>query len=421
MRGKPVPGGGGEGEACAPVVQLTGGAGATADVVSSGDALIDTMPGSGDARPVPFFDVRRQHAALGDSVAAVWADLTASGAFTGGPEVDHFEAEYADFVGADHAVGVANGTDALRLALDALGVGPGDDVLTVSHTFVATVEAIMHTGARPVFVDVDRSSGTMDPGGVAEVLTPATKAIVPVHLYGQSADMAPLLDFARAHDLVVVEDACQAHGAAYRERSVGTMGDAAAFSFYPSKNLGAAGDGGAVTTNDSGLAARLRALREHGQYQKNEHDLVGFTSRLDTVQAAFLRIKLPHLGGWNESRRRIAERYRIGLSGLAIGLPVEMPERRHVYHLYAVRHPRRDSLRTALSDRGVQTGVHYPVPAHLQPAYGHLGYAAGSLPESEAWAAEVLTLPMFPEMTDDEVDRVCDAMREAVEDADVLA
>lgn len=408
-----------KGEARASVVQNSGAGGSSADVLESRESLIDRIEGS--VEPVPFFDVRRQHRALGDEVAAVWSDLVADGAFTGGPEVDRFEAEYAAFVEVDHAVGVANGTDALQLALTALGIGPGDDVLTVSHTFVATVEAIVHTGARPVFVDVDRATGTMDPRLVEAALTPNTKAILPVHLYGQAADMGPLMDIARAHGLFVVEDACQAHGARYRGKPVGSFGDAAAFSFYPSKNLGAAGDGGAVTTNDEAVAARVRALREHGQYAKNTHELCGFTSRLDTVQAAFLRIKLPHLAAWNESRRRLAERYDSELSGGALGLPERADDRTHVYHLYAVRHPQRDAMRAALLDRGVQTGSHYPTPVHLQAAYRHLGYAEGSLPESEAWAAEVLTLPMFPELTGAEVDRVCEAVRDVVDGDDVLA
>ena len=364
---------------------------------------------------VPFFDLRRQLAPLCDEISLAWRDILETASFTGGPSVRLFEEEFGRFVGVEHAVGVANGTDALQLALVALGIGPGDEVITVPHTFVATVEAILHAGATPVFVDVDRVTGTMNPAAIEDAVTDRTKALLPVHLYGQPADLDPLVAIARRLGLALVEDACQAHGADYRGRTVGTFGDAAAFSFYPSKNLGAAGDGGAVTTRDAELADRIRALREHGQLAKDVHELPGFTSRLDATQAAVLFIKLHHLTEWNEQRRTVAGIYQNRLAPSGVQLPVEAPGRRHVFHLYPIRVSDRDTVRTELRERGIGTGAHYPVPVHLQPGYRRLGYPEGSFPEAESWAAEVVTLPMFPELTIDEIDRVAEVLADTLE------
>ncbi len=361
--------------------------------------------------PIPFLDLQTPHRSLSVEILAAWQRILETAAFVGGAELEGFEREFAAYVRTAHAVGVASGTDALRLALLAMAIRPGDEVITVPHTFIATTEAITQAGGRPVFVDVDRVTGTMDPGKLEAAVTPRTRFLLPVHLYGQPADMTPLLEIARRHDLQVLEDACQAHGAEYLGRRAGSMGRAAAFSFYPGKNLGACGEAGAVTTDHAELAARVRRLRDHGQARKYEHDVEGYNARLDALQAAALRIKLRHLDGWNEARRARARRYGEVLSGSGVEVPVEAPGRKHVYHLYVIRHPERDRLRETLSDAGVGTGLHYPVPLHLQRAYAHLGLGRGAFPESERWASEGLSLPMFPEMTDEQVEQVGEAVR----------
>ena len=363
---------------------------------------------------IPVFDLRRQYESIREEMDQAIARVLERGRFILGEEVAAFEHEFAAFCGVAHAVGVGSGTEALHLALRACGIGPGDEVITVSHTAVATVAAIELAGARPVLVDVDPRRYTMDPTKVEERITPSTRAILPVHLYGCPADMEPLLESARRHHLLVIEDCAQAHGALYKGRPVGSWGDIAAFSFYPTKNLGACGDGGAVVTNDPALAERVRLLREYGWAERYVSHIRGLNSRLDELQAAILRVKLRRLEAWNERRRQIAAMYREHLADVAsrgeLVLPEEPEDVRHVYHLYVVRHPRRDALRRFLEERGIGTLIHYPVPVHLQPAYADLGYPAGSLPVTEAISREVVSLPMYPELADEEVRMVSEAL-----------
>jgi dTDP-4-amino-4,6-dideoxygalactose transaminase len=301
---------------------------------------------------------------------------------------------------------VASGTAALHLALLACGVGPGDEVITTPFTFIATTEAISHCGARPVFVDIDAGYYTIAPAKIEAKITPRTKAIIPVHLYGQPADMTPIMEIARAYGLKVIEDAAQAHGAEYRGQRVGSIGDAACFSFYPGKNLGAYGDAGMVTTNDEEIAHQVRLLRDHGRKSKYEHLVEGYGERLDTLQAAILRVKLRHLEDWNEARRERARWYDEMLAGSGLGLPQERPGSRHVYHLYVVRTPQRDGLAAHLKAQGIATGMHYPIPLHVQPAYSHLVSITGDSSMAECAAREVLSLPMFPELTLQEVEEI---------------
>jgi len=359
---------------------------------------------------IPLVDVRAQYQELRAEIDAAVQRVIDSGQFILGPEVAAFEAAFGEFVGAPRAVGVASGTAALHLALLACGVGPGDEVITTPHTFIATAEAISHTGATPVFADIDPVTYTLDPERVESAVTPRTKAIVPVHLYGHPADMAPLGEIAERHGLRIVEDAAQAHGAAYRGVPCGSIGALAAFSFYPGKNLGAFGDAGAVTGTNDELLARVRKLRDHGRVTKYEHDEVGFGERLDSLQAAILATKLTRLAAWNDARRCIADRYSEMLSGAPVEVPVERPGATHVYHLYVIRAPRRDELLTALGQRGIGAGIHYPVPLHRQPAYREL--EAGPFPETERASDEILSLPMYPHMTNDQVDRVVEAVQD---------
>jgi dTDP-4-amino-4,6-dideoxygalactose transaminase len=347
---------------------------------------------------VPFVDLKAQHRAIRDDVQAAFDEVLSSMDFVLGPNVRAFEAEYAAYCQSKYAMGVANGTDALLLALKACGVGPGDEVITVSHSFIATVEAIVMLGATPVYVDIDPETYTLDPEKLPEALSPRTRAIVPVHLYGQMADMDPIMAFARQHGLAVVEDACQAHGADDQGRRAGSLGDAAAFSFYPSKNLGAYGDGGAITTNSRAVAEHVRLLRDHGSAKKYEHQEFGWNSRLDEVQAAFLRAKLGLLDFWNEQRRQHALRYDELLANLNMRTPKVREGSRHVYHLYVVEADGRDFAREMLNDLGVATGIHYPTPIHLQQAAQGVGRVAGSLRVTERTARRVLSLPMYAEL-----------------------
>jgi dTDP-4-amino-4,6-dideoxygalactose transaminase len=361
--------------------------------------------------PVPLVDLSRLDEAILAEARAAFERLSRSGAFTFGEDLEAFEAEFAEYCGAAHCVGVNDGTNALRLALQALGVGPGSEVVTVPHTFIATVEAIAATGAEPVFVDIDPQTRCMDPGRLAEAITPRTAAILPVHLYGRPAPLDEII--AAAGDVPVLEDAAQAHGAELGGRRASGVGAAAGFSFYPTKNLGAMGDGGAVVTNDPELAATVRSLRHHGAdpADANRHLRRGSTARLDNLQAALLRLKLPHLDSWNDARRAAADRYRDALAGLPLVLPPGDPEGgRHVYHLFVVEVEDRDRLLAELREAGIGAAAHYPTPAHLQPAWRDLGYAAGSLPQAEAAASRCLTLPIFPGITDAEVDRVVEAL-----------
>ncbi|MCG3175115.1 MAG: dTDP-3-amino-3,4,6-trideoxy-alpha-D-glucose transaminase [Candidatus Omnitrophica bacterium] len=359
---------------------------------------------------VPFFDLKRQNAALRSRLDAAVAQVVDDTAFILGEEVARFEADFAAYVGTRYAVGVNSGLDALALSLRALGVGPGDEVIVPANTFIATALAVDSCGARAVFVDCDPRTLLMDLEAARRALTPRTKAVLPVHLYGHPLDLSPVREVLRERGVRVIEDACQAHGARIGDRSCGAMGEAGCFSFYPSKNLGAFGDGGMITTDDEKLRDRLRLLRSYGSVVKYRHETAGWNSRLDTVQAAVLRVKLPYLDGWNDRRRQLAARYRSALEGArGIELPVELPGARHVYHLYIVRCDRRDELKAHLESRGIGTGIHYPVPIHRQPAYA--AAAGQSFPVAEAESARLLSLPMFPEMKDEEVDAVCDAVR----------
>jgi dTDP-4-amino-4,6-dideoxygalactose transaminase len=367
---------------------------------------------------VPLVDLRAQYASIRDEIDETLRDVAAAGEFILGHAVDAFQAEFAAYCGARHAVGVSNGTDAIMLALRAAGIGAGDEVITVPNTFIATTEAIAMAGARARFVDVDERTLTMDPEALARGITPRTRAVIPVHLYGQPADMAAILEVAGRHGLTVIEDAAQAHGAEYRGRRVGTFGRAATFSFYPGKNLGAYGDAGAVVTDDPEVAERVAMLRNHGRREKYLHDVEGFSCRLDALQAAVLRVKLRYLEKWTASRQSVARAYAEHLRGLAdVALPVVPPDVRHVFHLFVVRVPARDRVLAALKSRGVQGGVHYPVPLHLQPAYAGLGLGRGSFPRAERAADSILSLPMYPELADEQVRSVAAALAAALQEA----
>ncbi len=359
---------------------------------------------------VPFVDLAAQHRSIKDETDAALARVVAGSAFIGGTEVGAFEDELARFCGEGLVTAsCANGTDAIYLALRALGIGPGDEVITVSHTFIATAEAIGLTGARPVFVDVLEDTLLMDPDAAAAAVTPRTRALLPVHLYGQICDMERLGALAKRHGLALVEDAAQAHGATFRGRRAGTFGDAAAFSFYPGKNLGAWGDGGAVVSRDATLVEKIRVLSNHGRIEKYVHAEAGVNSRLDGIQAAVLRIKLRRLDAWNARRREHAASYARALQG--VRLPVVAPGAEHVWHLYVVRSEERDRLKARLGEKEIETGIHYPLPLHLQPAYAHLGIREGSLPVTERAAREILSLPMFPELDEEAIARVAAAVR----------
>ena len=348
---------------------------------------------------IPFVDLKAQYASIKPEVDAAIQGVLDSCQFTLGSEVAAFEKEYAAYCSSTHAMGVNNGTSALHLALLAANVGPGDEVITVPFTFVATVAAVHYTGARTVFVDIDPGTFTMDAGTLEAAITPRTKAIIPVHLYGHPADMDPILRIAKKHGLTVIEDAAQAHGAEYRGRRVGSIGDIGCFSFYPGKNLGAYGEGGMVVTGDPDVARTTRMLRDWGAEKKYEHVLKGYNYRLEGLQGAVLRVKLRHIEAWTEARRAAAVRYDELLIPAGIPVPRAAPNVRHVYHIYAIRTANRERLQAALQARGIHTGIHYPFPVHLLPAYADLGYKAGQFPHSERAAAEVLSLPMFPELT----------------------
>jgi dTDP-4-amino-4,6-dideoxygalactose transaminase len=361
---------------------------------------------------VPFVDLKAQYQTISSQVDEAIRRVVDETDFVLGRDVDLFEQEFADFCEAEYAVGVDSGTSALELALRAYGIGEGDEVITVSHTFLATVAAISYTGARPVLVDIDRDSYNIDAAEIEAAITARTRAVVPVHLYGQAADLDPILEIARRRNLVVIEDACQAHGARYKGNRVGALGDAGCFSFYPGKNLGAYGDAGMVVTNSEDIARQIRLLRNYGQPQKYQHVMLGYNRRLDSLQAAVLRAKLPLLDQWNASRRSAALLYN-ELLGEAEGIrtPYAAEESSHAYHLYVIQHPRRDSLMSHLRERGVSTGLHYPVPSHLQPCYENLAMGPGSLPITEAVASRVISLPMFPEISSSQIEHVCNSIK----------
>jgi dTDP-4-amino-4,6-dideoxygalactose transaminase len=364
---------------------------------------------------VAFVDLHRMHESIQKDLDDAYHRVVDASAFTLGREVESFEQAFASYVGTRHAIGVASGTDALHLALRARGIGPGDEVITAVNTFAATAEAIMMAGARPIFADIDEHY-LIDVDHAASLVTPRTRAIIPVHLYGQPADMLAVDELAARYGLFVLEDACQAHGSSRDGRRAGASGDAAAFSFYPGKNLGALGDGGMVTTNDDELAARIRLLRAHGENAERLHVEPGFCSRLHGLQAAFLSAKLPHLDSWNAMRAAAAERYHEGLAGSSVVPPTVAPGASHVYHLYVLQVVDRDAFRAALGARGIQTAIHYAWPLHVEPAFAFLGYSRGEFPKAEAAAARIVSLPMYPYLLFDEVDRVIEAVRE-VDDA----
>ena len=363
-------------------------------------------------KPVLFVDFKKHLSGIREEIDAAVSRVLESGWYVLGREGEGFETSFAEYLGAGAAVGCASGTDALALALMALGVGPGDEVVTVPNTALPTATAISMTGAVPVFADVDERSLLMDPERLEAALTERTRAVVPVHLYGNPADMDPILALARTRGVHVVEDACQAHGALYRGKKVGTLGDAGCFSFYPTKNLGAFGDGGMVVTNDEGLADKLRLLRNYGQRDRYHHEVPGMNSRLDEVQAAILRVKLSRLDAWNGARREIGDRYTAAFSGLPLDPVAEIPQARGVRHLYVVRSRRRDDLRAFLEEQGVQAWVHYPIPVHLQQAYAGLGLAEGAFPVAERAAQEVLSLPVYPELAPEDQETVIRAVKE---------
>ncbi len=364
---------------------------------------------------IPLVDLRAQYLRIKDEVDAAIQRCLDRANFILGPEVAAFEEEFAAFCGVRHVVGVDSGTAALHLALRILGVGPGDEVITTTYTFIATAEVVSLVGARPVFVDVDPRTYNMDPAKLEAAITPRTRAVIVVHLAGQPADMDPMLEVARRHGLPVVEDAAQAHGASYKGRPVGTFGDLACFSFYPGKNLGCYGDGGALATDRDDYADQARLLRDHGRRSKYEHLVTGYGYRLDALQAAVLRAKLPHLRAWNEERRARAADYTRLLRPLGVGLPQELPGACSVYHLYLVRVPARDQVFAYMRERGIGVGIHYPIPLHLQPVYRDLGYREGDFPEAERAAREVLSLPMYPELTQAQMERVSAVLAEALE------
>jgi len=355
---------------------------------------------------IPLVDLGAQYAELRDEIMQSIAGCLDGMELLLGPNVQAFENEFAQFCGVKHAIGVGSGTEALHLALEAAQIGPGDEVITVAFTFIATLEAITYVGARPVLVDIDPRTCNIDVAQVAARITPRTRAIIPVHIYGQPADMDPIMALAAEHGLYVIEDACQAHGAAYKGRRVGCLGHMAAFSFYPSKNLGGYGDGGAVTTNDDALAEALRRLRHHGHESKYVHALIGHNSRLDEIQAAVLRVKLRHLEAWNERRRAHAAAYQGLLTDSAVQRPYVAPGCEHVFNLYTIRTTNGQPLEQALKNHDIGYSTHYRRPAHRQPAFAYLGYRDGDLPQTEAASREVMQLPMFPELTLAQISRV---------------
>lgn len=362
---------------------------------------------------VPFLDLKLQYESLRDEIGAALQQVLDKTAFAGGPFVDQFEQEFASFCDCEYAIGVNSGTSALWITLMALGIGPGDEVITVPNSFIATAEAISLCGAKPVFVDVDEKTYNMNPSLIESTITPRTKAIIPVHLFGQMADMDPIFQIAKEHKLFVIEDACQAHGALYQGKPAGSLGDVGCFSFYPGKNLGAYGEGGAVVTNNVELNNKIRMLRDHGQEKKYYHAMIGCNARMDGFQGAILNVKLKHLAAWNEARREIAEFYNELLkeeNGLI--LPIEAEFAKHIYHIYAIRTQNRDVLIKFLAERDIYCGIHYPIPIHLQKAYQFMRLPEGSFPIAEKCAKEFVSLPMFPELTKEQIGKVVNGIGE---------
>jgi dTDP-4-amino-4,6-dideoxygalactose transaminase len=359
------------------------------------------------ASAIPLVDLTRQYESIKNEIDPAVRRILNRGIFASGEAVATFEKEFARYCGVRHCVCVNSGTSALHLAVIACGVQPGDEVITVPFTFIATAWSISYVGARPVFVDIDARSCTMDVDAIARAIGPKTRAIIPVHLYGQMADMEPLRDICNRHGIMLIEDAAQAHGARYKGRRAGNCSDIGCFSFYPTKNLGACGEAGAITTNDDNLAQRVRRLRDHAQEEKYRHLEVGYNYRMDEMQAAILNVKLRYLDHWNLSRSRIARFFLEKLAKTSLVLPFEEPHRDHVWHQFVIRSAHRDTLRDILTKHAIATGLHYPIPLHLQPAYSHLGYRVGDFPVAERLAQECLSLPMFPELDQSELDRIC--------------
>lgn len=378
---------------------------------------LETMPlgpASLPPQPVPVLDLKAQYATLREEMLQAIREVADSTVYVLGPKVAAFENAFASAVGAKHCVGVNSGTSALHLALICAGVEAGDEVITVPMTFIATSWAISYIGATPVFVDVDPATCTMNVAEVERKITSRTKAILPVHLYGQPADMGPLLEIGARHGIPVIEDAAQAHGARYHGKGAGTLGLCGCFSFYPGKNLGACGEAGAVVTNDPHIAARLRALRDHAQSQRYHHDEIGFNYRMDAMQGATLGVKLKYLQRWTRDRALLADRYLHLLAELPLQLPEQAADRYHAWHLFVARHPQRDRIRQELEARGVHTGLHYPIPLHLQKAYRHLGHVLGDFPVAEQIGRECLTLPLYPEMATRQQDAVVQALHDVL-------
>lgn len=363
---------------------------------------------------IPYLDLKAQYQAIQKEVQTAVNRVLESGHYVLGPEVQAFEEAFASYCGTRYAVAVNTGTSALHLALLAAGVGPGDEVITTPLTFVATTAAILYTGAKPVFVDIDPRTLNLDVGRVITAITPKTKAFLPVHLHGKPVGLAPLLDISRKSGIPLVEDAAQAHGAVVLDKKVGGLGLAGCFSFYPGKNLGAYGEGGAVTTNDESMAKKVRLLRDWGAEKRYHHDLAGFNFRMEALQGAILKVKLAHLEEWTNARRALAKRYDEKLQGAPLTLPATPPGMRHVHHVYPVLVEKRDKLQEFLNGKGIQTHIHYPIPVHLQKAYAHLGHRPGDFPLAEKACSELLSLPLYPEMTEAQVDEVASAVRDGL-------
>ncbi|WP_048091861.1 aminotransferase class I/II-fold pyridoxal phosphate-dependent enzyme [Geoglobus acetivorans] len=361
---------------------------------------------------IQFVDLRKEYQEIKEETDQAIQRVLERGWFILGKELETFEKEFSSYIGVKHAIGVNSGSDALYLAIKALGIGPGDEVITVSHTFISTVDAIVRNSARPVFVDIGPETYTIDVPQIEKAITDRTKAILPVHIYGHPANIDPIIEIAEEYGLYVIEDASQAHGAEYKGRKVGSIGHVACFSFYPTKNLGAYGDAGAIVTNDDELAEKLRMMRNYGSSKKYYHEFIGVNSRLDEIQAAILRVKLRHLDEWNERRRKIAEMYNELLENSDVITPVEKEWAKHVYHLYVIRHKDRDKLQQYLLENGIKTQIHYPVPVHLQKAYLDLGIRV-KLPVTERISREVLSLPMFTHLTYYEIKNIAKVMRDA--------
>jgi dTDP-4-amino-4,6-dideoxygalactose transaminase len=363
---------------------------------------------------IPLVDLKNQYQGIKEEVLAEISQVLDSMQLFLGKNVQAVESDFAAYCGTEFAIGVGSGTDALHIALRAFGIGPGDEVITVSHTFIATVEAIILAGAKPVLVDIDPETYTIDVSQAEQMINSKTRAILPVHLYGHPANMDELSALAHTYKLKVIEDSCQAHGAEYKGRRTGSLGDAGCFSFYFTKNLGAYGEAGMIVTSDPDIAQRCRMLRDHGQTVKYHHSLIGINGRLDEIQAAVLRVKLPHLDAWNEKRRGLAQAYE-SLLPTSVITPIEMPWAKHVYYAYVIRTDDRDALQSWLATKGIGTGIHFPIPIHLQEAYSEFDYADIHLPVTEKAAKEIISLPMYPELSMEQINYICDCIREFAE------